>query len=215
MGYGFYLFGSGLSGVGYVTIYIENHKSIFQEKGIDLEGLLILEESTKYINGMINRIQLYLKNPILHKSTVNLSEILDSCLDFLDARLQRKNVKINKEYPQEVFLTCDAVLIKEVFYNLILNALESFNKDDNKLTIQVHKGSKNVRINLIDNGCGIAREVLPRIIDPHFSTKDRNNNYGLGLTYCFRIIKEHNGFFDVVSTEVNKGTNIEVVLPID
>lgn len=197
-----------------VFIYIENYKKVFQEKGIDPEGLLIFEEATEYLNNMINRIQTYLKNPILDKSTVNLSEILDSCLDFFEARFTRKNIKIYKEYPAEVFLSCDAVLIKEVFYNLILNSLESFNKEDNKLTIQVHKGLKNAQINIIDNGCGISREVLPRIIDPHFSTKDRNNNFGLGLTYCFRIIKEHNGFFDVVSTEVNKGTNIEVVLPL-
>lgn len=111
-------------------------------------------------------------------------------------------------------MSCDAVLIKEVFNNLILNSLEAFNKDDNRLTIQVYKNSKDVRINITDNGCGIPKEILPRIIDPHFSTKDRNNNFGLGLTYCFRIIKEHGGFFDVVYTEVNKGTKIEVVLPI-
>jgi hypothetical protein len=197
-----------------VNIYIENYKKIFEEKGINPEGLLIIEEATKHLNDMINRIQTYLKNPILEKSLVNLPEILDSCLDFFDARLKRKNVTVIKEYPNETFVSCDSILIKEVFNNLILNAIEAFNKDDNRLTIHVYKSSKDVRIDLTDNGCGIPKDVLPRIIDPHFSTKDRNNNFGLGLTYCFRIIKEHNGFFDVVETEVNKGTKIEVVLPL-
>lgn len=197
-----------------VDIYIENYKDIFQEKGIDPTGLLIIEEATKHLNGVINRIQTSLKNPILDKSTTNLSDILNSCIDLFEARLKRKNVKIYKEYLDEIPLFCDAVLIKEVFSNLILNSIEAFNKNENKLTIQVHKGLKNVRINVIDNGCGIPKEILPRIIDPHFSTKDRNNNFGLGLTHCYKIIQEHNGSFDIIYTEVNKGTNVEIILPL-
>ena len=71
-----------------------------------------------------------------------------------------------------------------------------------------------VRISIADQGCGIPKEVLPRIFDPYFSTKQRGEQkgMGLGLTICHRVIQEHGGAISVESPP-GGGTTFHLHLP--
>jgi two-component system, sporulation sensor kinase A len=67
-----------------------------------------------------------------------------------------------------------------------------------------------VTIEIIDNGCGIPQERLPRLGEPFYSTKERGT--GLGLMTCYRIIEAHKGRIDIESEE-GKGTTVTIWLP--
>ncbi|MFO1448165.1 MAG: CHASE domain-containing protein [Opitutaceae bacterium] len=71
-----------------------------------------------------------------------------------------------------------------------------------------------VRVTVADEGLGISAEILPRIFDPYFSTKQRGDKkgMGLGLTICHSVVQKHHGAI-TVDSEVGKGTRVQVYLP--
>jgi CheY-like chemotaxis protein len=70
-----------------------------------------------------------------------------------------------------------------------------------------------VLVKVIDNGCGIPKEVINKIFDPFFTTKGKGKGNGLGLSSVYGIVKEHKGHI-AVKSEVGKGTTFDVYLPV-
>jgi two-component system NtrC family sensor kinase len=70
-----------------------------------------------------------------------------------------------------------------------------------------------IKIEITDNGQGIAPEDIPHIFEPFFSTKDKASGIGLGLAIVHGIIQSHNGKIDVES-ELGKGTTLSITLPL-
>ena len=86
-----------------------------------------------------------------------------------------------------------------------------------KLTVTGENGSlplqsgHYVALTITDEGVGISNQILPKIFDPYFSTKEQGN--GLGLTICYSIVKKHGGHIAVQSAE-GKGTSFTIYLPV-
>jgi len=105
--------------------------------------------------------------------------------------------------------------LEQAMINLIQNAYEAL--PDNEKAIAVSsmvdpvKGSVLIRIR--DQGCGISEEILPRILDPFFTTKRTSGGVGLGLSITSRIVKDHDGILGFDSI-VGKGTTVTVTLPV-
>jgi two-component system cell cycle sensor histidine kinase/response regulator CckA len=72
------------------------------------------------------------------------------------------------------------------------------------------RGGKYVKVTIADQGAGIAKEHLPRIFDPYFTTKDQGS--GLGLATCYSIIRKHGGFITLKSKQ-GVGTAVHFYLP--
>ncbi|MGD2092424.1 MAG: response regulator [Candidatus Aminicenantes bacterium] len=119
----------------------------------------------------------------------------------------------------------DADYLKQVFANLLLNAVEADKGTKGNITVAASnvdtieeniplKKGQYVKITVKDKGIGIPKEDLPKIFDPYFSTKVRGaiKGMGLGLTICYSIIQKHGGHISVIS-EPGQGTTVEVYLP--
>ena len=122
-------------------------------------------------------------------------------------------------------VNADAAQIGQVIYNLVQNAREAMPnggtvavRAENVVLGRRDKTSlppgEYVRVSVTDQGGGIAKDVLPKIFDPYFSTKVKGNQkgMGLGLTICYSIIRKHDGAITVKS-EVGSGTSLELFLP--
>jgi len=120
----------------------------------------------------------------------------------------------------------DPAYLKQVFINLLLNALEADENNKENIMIAARnvdtieeniplKKGQYVKIIVKDKGIGIPKELLDKIFDPYFSTKARwaAKGMGLGLTICYSIIQKHEGHIAVIS-EPGKGTTVEVYLPV-
>jgi PAS domain S-box-containing protein len=119
--------------------------------------------------------------------------------------------------------------LRQVMTNLLLNAHEAtvFNENNKKIIVTARnitlekdnqfslKDGKYVHISVIDNGRGIPPELLEKIFDPYFSTKDTvsQKGLGMGLAICYSIAKKHDGHIDITS-EVEKGTTVNLYLPV-
>lgn len=104
----------------------------------------------------------------------------------------------------------------EVFYNLFINSIESFDSNSNQkncITINVASENQLCMIEIMDNGYGISKNNLRNIFKPFFSTKPRKKSSGIGLSYVESVIKSHHGEIAVVS-EVGKYTSFQISLPI-
>jgi signal transduction histidine kinase len=97
--------------------------------------------------------------------------------------------------------------------NLLTNAAQAVSgRDDARITI-VTKGDNNmVTVEIRDNGPGIPTEVLPRIWDPFFTTKDVGEGTGLGLSIVHELVERHGGTIEV-ETKLGEGTGFVIRLP--
>ncbi len=123
-----------------------------------------------------------------------------------------KNIIIKKEDEiKKLFIICDPAQIKQVFFNLLINAVEAVSSDG-KIEI---KGRVNQVINatevmVIDNGIGMDKERIASLFEPFSSGKEKG--IGLGLAIAYSIIKEHGGSIEVES-KAGEGSVFKIILP--
>jgi two-component system NtrC family sensor kinase len=105
----------------------------------------------------------------------------------------------------------DASQLRQCLINLVRNASEAVaSKGRGKVTLRTKRAGEQVLIEVEDDGIGIAADVLPKLFDPFFSTKEGGSGLGLALTQ--QIVKDHGGDLTVDST-VGKGTVFRVAVP--
>jgi signal transduction histidine kinase len=135
--------------------------------------------------------------------------------------LTTENIHICLEMEEEITLSLDEELFKEVLSNLLDNALDAMAQQGSgqlilsavPVTSPVTGNIEQVLIELEDTGCGIDEIDLPRVFEPLFSKKQRGKGAGIGLFICRRIITAHKGKIDIFSRK-NFGAKVTINLPL-
>ena len=106
----------------------------------------------------------------------------------------------------------DRTKLEEVFLNILTNAKDALAdcKYAPRLQFRAKKLDDKILIQCQDNGCGIPTEIVDKLYEPFFTTKE--NGTGLGLAVSKRIIEAHNGTIDITSDHTN-GTIVSITLP--
>ncbi|GAB5562970.1 MAG: hypothetical protein Wins2KO_00330 [Winogradskyella sp.] len=142
----------------------------------------------------------------------NIHEIIEDCLLMLRNKYFNK-VDIIKEFTsEEVIVKGNNGKLHQAFLNLIANAIDAIPLKG-KIEINTFIKSGEVYISFIDNGTGISKEDISKVMDPFYTTKSPGKGTGLGLYITYSIIKDHEGIFNITS-DVGKGTKVEVALPL-
>jgi len=102
--------------------------------------------------------------------------------------------------------------IQQVLVNLIMNGVYAAGKKGN-ISIVTRFENEQILISIEDDGLGIDKEILDKIFDPFFSTKDPGQGTGLGLSVSYGIIREHDGEIKVQST-LGHGARFTVIIPV-
>lgn len=158
-------------------------------------------------------------------SPLNVAATLDDVLKLYLRQLNDKHIQVGKHYDPAVEIYGFAGELRQLFSNLILNALDALD-DGGRLTLHVAPGREwsngkgtgmhrtGVRITIADNGSGIQQADLARIFEPFFSTKG-DSGTGLGLWLSHGIVQKHEGSIHVRSrtTGGSSGTLFSVFLP--
>jgi signal transduction histidine kinase len=148
-----------------------------------------------------------------HVAKCTVEECLENTLQLAKSVIRGK--KIRKFFAGTLPISCAPSQINQVFLNLITNAAQAL-KDQNGLITVVTRmlDRKHVAVDVIDNGVGIAKDVMPKIFDPFFTTKEVGKGTGLGLSIVYKIVEQHGGTIKVHS-KAGFGTKVTVVLPVD
>ncbi len=206
---------------------------------IDLE--FIMEDLTKLLQSMsvgTERISQIVKSMRSFSrldeadiKPVDLHESLESTLMLLQHRLKASQdsdpIEIIKNYGDLPDVECYPVQINQVFVNIISNAIDALNeylKQQNtkfkisfspQITICTEVLKNNwVAIKIIDNGPGISEEARSKLFDPFFTTKAIGKGTGLGLSISHEIITEKHGGQILYHSELGKGTEFLIQIPI-
>lgn len=141
----------------------------------------------------------------------NLQSILHSIVLLLDTQAILINVQIVTEYDIDLpLIKCDENQLKQVFINILKNALEAM-QNGGVILIQVKnlKPDK-ILIRFIDQGTGIPEERISKLGEPFYTTKETGT--GLGLMVTYKIIEAHKGHI-YIKSKINHGTTVDIILP--
>ena len=168
-----------------------------------------LERGIYRITHQVNDVLDYIRSPPLRVSENSLSAIIQNTLE----RIQIPDT-VNLHLPKnDVIITCDSEKLEVVFVNLIMNAIQALGKNAGNVTITIdekHDSGQFVLIQIMDDGPGIPNDLIEKIFDPLFTT--RQIGTGLGLPSCRNIIERHNGTINVTS-DLEWGTTFSIILP--
>ncbi|HHX55610.1 MAG TPA: ATP-binding protein [Clostridiales bacterium] len=128
-----------------------------------------------------------------------------------------EHISLTKSYKDNpIYCNFDMYHMTQVIVNLITNAIDAINsqsKEEAYIKITVDTSNEWIYISIKDSGIGISKKLQKKIFTPYFSTKPKNNNWGMGLSYAFRVITSHYGHLRIKS-KVGEFTNVEILLPM-
>ncbi|CAH2714569.1 Adaptive-response sensory-kinase SasA [Neobacillus rhizosphaerae] len=164
------------------------------------------------INFIVSELLVLAKPQNLHVKPILLHSIIENVVQLLKSEANLKSIAIMEEFENTtVAVNCEENQLKQVFINIMKNSLDATSANG-EICIQTKLLSANqVLIRFSDNGCGISKELLARLGEPFYTTKEKGT--GLGLLVSNKIIKDHQGSINITS-EINKGTIVDITLPI-
>jgi len=175
----------------------EQQEEILSELGKDVQRLELITERFSKIGSA----------PVLE--AVNVSEVLQHCIDYLQSRSGRTVSFELDAQPEEIALL-NKPLFEWVIENLCKNAIDAM-EGSGKICIAVKHEKTQVLIDLKDTGKGIVKAKFKTVFKPGYTTKKRG--WGLGLSLAKRIIEEyHKGKIFVKESETGKGTTFRIIL---
>ncbi len=164
---------------------------------------------------LLSSILEYAKPSQVRLQATDIHDSLAHVLQQIQQELENSHIQLSLDLQSSFFMVkCDAEKIAQVWRNLFINAVQSMPRGGilNIVTEQIwQKDDPEILVHILDNGCGMSKNVRKRLFDPFFSM--RSGGTGLGLAIVKKIIESHHGSIDVVS-EPDRGTEFLVALPL-
>jgi PAS domain S-box-containing protein len=174
-------------------------------------------EGAKRIKNIVMDLKDFARpDPSDMNQSIDVNKVIQSAISLLKNPIQKKTRNFSVELASDLpTMKGSFQKLEQVMINLIQNAYEALSNNEKAVVVssEFDRNNKCVLIKIRDEGCGISDEVLPRILDPFFTTKRTQGGVGLGLSITSRIIKDHDGTFDFASVP-GKGTTATVTLPV-
>lgn len=174
-----------------------------------------IQEQIYAMSIVTNALEAFSKDSQSHFRLLNINSVLEKSIELSKLLQVQSNVTYHVNLaPNLPPVLGNEITLEQSFINIIRNALEAM-PSGGVLTVQSSIDKINpdyIQITIKDTGIGIARENIEKIYDPFFKTKNGDHS-GLGLSISYGIIANHRGNIEV-SSRLNKGTTLMILLPI-
>ncbi|MBM7620751.1 PAS domain S-box-containing protein [Bacillus tianshenii] len=171
----------------------------------------IMQKELDRINQITNEFMALAKPQAVKIKNQNLLELIFQVTDFLESEALLHKVELLVEHEEAaIWIDCEPNQIKQVLINTIKNGIEAM-PEGGKIRIKVKKEQNFIYLLIEDEGTGIPSDLIERIGQPFFTTKEQGT--GLGLMVSMKIIENHGGAVSIQSQE-NKGTIVKILLPL-
>lgn len=190
---------------------IKGYLQMGQEKTIKLdEHMNMLVTEIDRINSIVNELLMIAKPTDMLLENNDINKVVREVVQLFSIEASKQQTKINVNDLDQFNTYCNESKLKQVFINILKNALEAITTNG-EINISIYEKDENyIGIKIEDNGCGMEESHLQHIGDPFYSLKEKG--IGLGMTVSHSIIEAHKGSIQITS-QVNVGTSIEVLLP--
>lgn len=185
-----------------------------------------ISEASKRAAALTRQLLMFSRKQVIQTKVLDLNSVLQNLANMLH-RLLGEDIALVPEYcPEPARIEADTGMLEQIVMNLAVNSRDAMPRGG-KLRIATSRveigrdyvgqhadarpGSF-VCLTVTDTGCGMDRKTLERIFEPFFSTKEVGKGTGLGLATVYGLVKQHQGWVEVVST-VNVGTTFTIFFP--
>ena len=177
-----------------------------------LEGAELIEESGEGVERMamiVKEVSAFSQAGLGEPQLANVNDLLENAVNVAALSF---SVVVERCYAELPPVRCDAQQLRQVFLNLLINALQAVG-DFGVIRLVTEAQGDFVRIRVEDDGCGIPEDQIERIFDPFYTTRRTGTAAGLGLAHCYQIVRHHGGEITVTS-KVGVGTTFSIRLPV-
>lgn len=181
-----------------------------QSKSLNLSHVSLMLSELDRINLIVGEFLILAKPQATKFVTKDVRDVLQDVLLFLNSEAHLHNIVFRTVITEEqCLISCEENQLKQVFINLLKNAIEAM-PNGGPIHISIQKKGSSIAISITDEGVGIPEEMISKIGDPFFTGKETGT--GLGIMVSQRIINSHQGTLDIQS-QVNVGTSVKLTLP--
>ena len=173
------------------------------------------------IDQTINNLLGMTRHSHFQPEEVDLFDLVRQTLRLVETQARHQAVRIEERLESPINLRADAAQLKQLVLNLILNALQAM-PGGGRITVSAKRerlsrlpaparDRAQIRLEIADDGPGIAPDKIKAVFDPFFTTKSEGT--GLGLAICHGIVQRHEGEIELDST-LGQGTRVSILLPV-
>ncbi len=208
--------------IGFSDMLLLKHKQTDPSFG----DIMQIKQSANRAAGLVRQLLAFSRRQTLRPQVLEVSTQIDD-YSVLLKRLIGEGIKLNVSHGRDVWpVKVDLVQLEQVVINLVVNGRDAM-PEGGEITLRTRNvleaeaatftyrgmpAANYVLIEVEDQGTGIPDEVLEKMFEPFFSTKELGKGTGLGLSMVYGIIKQTGGFI-YADTELGKGTNFRIFLP--
>ncbi len=180
------------------------------------KDLEIIKKHVKLSQDILQNLLNFSRPAEYKKAYVNVNEIIEEVVSVFASRFKKRSISLVLDLsPEAPALFLDRDKIKQVFMNMILNAVQAIERDGLiEIKTIFNKARQEVVIKIRDTGSGIPETIIDKIFDPFFTTKAPGEGTGLGLSVSYGIVKDHDGKI-FVESKVGEGTTFTIVFPVN
>lgn len=172
----------------------------------------IIQESITHLLNMSSKLNNHLEKITLNSQPISLKDSVSFIVNSSRPLVLDKNITIISNITDNIFFLFDKAHFYEILNNIIKNAIDAI-KLNGTIVISSYKTNSCLIISIKDDGPGICEKNISHIFEPFFSTGNSKHNYGLGLAYCYTVMKQAKGDIEIKSKE-GLGTTVTLYFPI-
>ncbi|MFO0866648.1 MAG: ATP-binding protein [Gemmataceae bacterium] len=185
-----------------------------QDREIVVKYLKMIQEEAFRCKEITQKLLAFSRGGERKREKTDLREIVQGVLDVVQHLPNSKSKLVHFEPGESLWAWVNAQEIKQVFLNLVVNAMDSMD-EGGSLTIDVRQKNENIELTFRDTGCGMSDEILENIFEPFFTRSRTGKGTGLGLSISHRIVNQHGGEISASSEGPGHGSTFVIRLPIE
>ena len=190
------------------------------------ELLTEIQQAGNRAADLVKKLLIFSQRQKAYRRVVNVNDVVYGSLLSREERILGDITLITECSLEPVLVLVDTDMLGQVFQALIDNALDAMpgggvltvrsencyvDESANAISASARPGYF-AKVSIIDSGCGIPAEHIPRLFEPFFTTKDIGKGAGLGLSTVYGIVKQHQGWIEI-NSQVAIGTSVKVYFP--
>jgi signal transduction histidine kinase len=197
--------------LGGIQLYASMLAGDLNDRPAQLAVVRKISQGVHRLEGLVSQVLQFTREIRAHIATMNLAQTVMQSVEYAALRMGKKQIDCQRLGPSDLEIQADSNLIEQAILNLLLNAADA-SAENGRITIEFRaptheQEARQFVLSVEDNGPGVPAEMMDKIFNPFFTTKD--DGTGLGLAIVHRIVEAHDGTI-IVKNIPGSGARFEI-----